>query len=331
MAKKYTVTFADSAAKVYADVSTTGATITPISNRAFSKALGTKAVWIPGPGAGKGRFDIQRKKRIKRHDADVSANAGDRIVARLNAATKRDWDSVTIVPGTKYDFLVNLEPGDEQNFATEPGAFTDGFEESMVNAVISSEEDNIEKIIADAAVARISLGDFTTGAAQDLDDLGEKLFEAIALAETNISQHVDEFIHMSSVSMHVSKFGGKALKAYKGTIFNVDASKYADDIVPNFTFTNSETGLINTHFDKFAIDMSASGGTANDKIVAIIMNDDAYFDSGYANKMNILNTKLLDEEFNGHSYWAASGVIDAKRIVIITATTKTDLVAKAND
>lgn len=327
MAKTYSTVFADSAAKMYADTSTTGATIVPMSNRAFAAALSTRANFLPGPGAGKGKFEIQRKKRIKRHAADASAKAGDRILARLNAASKRDWDTVEIVPAVKYDFLVNVEPGDIANFSTNPSDFTDGFEEALVNTIVSNEEDTIEAILADPAVVKISLGDQS---AADLETLGEKVFDKLALTETNVSQLVDDYAHMSNTAMHVSKYGAKALKAFKGTMFHVDSSRYADDIVPNFTFTNSEPGLVNTHFDKFTVDQSANGGVADEKIVAIVMKDDAVFDSGYANNMNILNTKLLDEDFNGHSYWGAMKVIDPARIIVITAKTPTTLVKKVN-
>lgn len=327
MPKKYAVVFADSAAKMYADISTTGATIVPMANRAYSAALSSRADWKPGPGANKGKFEIQRKKRIKRKLADKTATAGDRIVARLNAASKRDWDTIEIVPAEKYDFLVNVEPGDAANFATNPADFSDGFEESMTNAIISNEEDAIAAILADPAVVKVSLGDKS---AVDLDDLGEAIFNELALKETDVSQLVDDYIHMSSSTMHVSKFAAKALRAFKGTMFNVDSSQYADDIVPNFSYTNAEPGLVNSHFDKFTVDQSGNGGVADEKIVAIVMKDDAYFDSGYANNMHVLNTKLLDEDFNGHSYWGAGAVIDQKRIVVITAKTKTAIVKKVN-
>lgn len=331
MAKKYMEVYADAAETMYANISTTGATIVPMAAAAFAKGTQTRADFLPGPGAGKGKFDIQRRKRIKRVAADTSADAGDRFVKRLNNASKTDWETLEIVPGIKYDFLVNVEPGDAANFTTNPSAFQDGFEQSMENMIVSNEEDAIANILADPAVKKISLGDFSTGAAdKQLDDLGEIIFNKLAEAETNVSQMVDEFKHMSNSVMHVSKWAAKALKAFKGSMFNVDASRYADDIVPNFTFDNSEKGLVNAHFDKFAVDQSGNAGKVDEKIIGIIMPPDSYFDSGYANNVKTYNETLLDEQITGHSYWGAAKVIDPKRIIVLTANTITDIVAKVN-
>ena len=161
MATEFAKVYADSAAKQYADISTTGATIVPVANRAFAAALSTKASFNPGPGAAKGKFEIQRRRRTKRKLADADASAGTRLVNRLNNASKLDWDTVTIVPGVKYDFLVNIAPADESNFATEPGQFTDQIDTGTTNTIIAAEEEAIEKILADAAVAKISLGDLS--------------------------------------------------------------------------------------------------------------------------------------------------------------------------
>lgn len=329
--KSYMQVFADSAATMYANTSKTGATITPIANRAWAKPLAAKVSFMPGPGAGKGKFEIQRRKRIKPHAADKTATIGDQLVKRMNQASKVDWETVEIIPGEKQDFLVYVEPGDQANFTANPADFKDGFEEAASNLIITQEEKAIAEILADPAVKKISLGDFSTGAAdKQLDDLGEVIFNKLAEAETNISQFVDDFVHMSDTVMHVSKWAAKALKAYKGTVFNVDSSKYADDIVPNFTFDNTNIGLVNAHFDKFLVDQSGNGGVADEKIIAIVQQEDAYFDSGAANNTHDLNTKLLDVQFNGHSYWGASKVVDGKRIYVITAKTITDAVAKVN-
>lgn len=328
MAKTYSRIVADSMATQYADISTTGATIVPVANRAFAKALSARANFIPGPGPSKGKFEIQRRKRTKRHAADVNANHGTRIVNRLNAAEKIDWETVTIVPGVKYDFLVNIEPGDAANFANDPGQFTDQIDTASVNGIISNEEEAIEAILADATVRKISLGDLS---ASDLETWGEKLFDKLSLEKTNVKQFVDDYKHMSQATMHIGIRAADALKAFKGTVFNVDSSRYADDIVPNFTFTNSDTGLVNAHFDKFTVDQAANGGVAGERILAIILDDEAYFDSGNMNNVHELNTKILDETFIGHSYFGARGVVDAKRIVVITGKIDTDVVVKVND
>lgn len=329
MAKKYMEVFADSAAKQYQDVATTGATITPVANRAFAAALSSRAVFIPGPGAAKGKFDIQRRKRTKRVASDTNAAAGTRFINRLNNASKLDWDSVEIVPGIKYDFLVNVEPGDAANFATDPSQFSDQFDTANSNLIISSEEDNIAMILADANVVKMSLGDQSKA---DLETFGELLFSTLSLVSTDISQLVDDYKHMSDVSKHVSKYAADALKAYKGTMFNVDSSRYADDIVPNFSYDNTDKGFVNKQFDKFVVDQSAEpNGEPDEKVVSIVMDDESVFDSGYANNVNEMNTKLLDEQFTGHSYWGASKVVDASRIVVITAKTPTKLVKKVNE
>lgn len=328
MAKVYSDIVTDSLAKQYADISTTGATITPVANQAFAKSASVTAQFIPGPGAGKGKFDIQRRLRTKRVASDTTAAAGTRFVNRLNNASKLDWESVEIIPGIKYDFLVNVEPGDAANFANNPSDFTDQIDTASTNQIISSEEDNIAKILASADVIKISLGDQS---GNDLETIGELLFDTLTLTETNVVQFVDKFKHMSQVTTHVGIYASHALKAYKGTAFNVDASRYADDIIPNFTFNNMNKGLVNTHFDKFVVDQSANGGVADERIVAIVMDDESFFDSGYMNNTHDMNTTLLDEQFTGHSYWGASKVVDAPRIKVITAKLATDLVAKVND
>ena len=328
MATEFAQVYADSAAKMYADTGTTGSTIVPMAVRAFAAARTADATFMPGPGPGKGKFNINRRKRVKRKASDKNAAHGTRFINRLNAANKVEWETVTVLPGEKYDFLVNVSPGDASNFATNPGNFLDGIETAMDNTIIQAEETAIENILADAAIVKISLGDLS---ALDLETWGEKLFNSISLVRTNTKQFVDDYKHMSGVTTHASERAGDALRAYKGTAFNVTESRYADDIVPNFTFNNNDMGLINSNFDKFTVDQSGNGGVAGEHIVAIVMDDESYFDSGFMNNMNDLNTKLLDENYNGFSYWAAAGVIDAKRITVITGKIDTDIVVKVND
>ena len=90
MAKLYAKLYADSAATQFADISTTGATISPVANKAFTAATSAQALFFPGPGKNKGKFEINRRKRTKRVQTDTNASAGTRFINRLNNASQLD-------------------------------------------------------------------------------------------------------------------------------------------------------------------------------------------------------------------------------------------------
>ena len=324
MAKKYTVVVQETLEKMYAD----NGSKTPISTNAIAawgKALGQKADLLFTNG--KGKWELNRIKRLKGTvPTDTSAGAGDRIVKRLNKARKKDWVTIETAIGTKEDFLLEIQPEDAANFSANPADFKSGIEQEGSLLAIEAEERAIEAIIGSNNVAKVSIGDVST----DLEAFGEKLYDKMAVAETDIMQLVDDFIHMSDTAMYVSPIAAKALAAYKGTAFNVDKSSYADSIVPNFSFDNSSEGYTNPHFDKFVVDMSANGGTATDKVIAIIMKKDAYFYTGILGRMIPLDTKLLDEEFKGHSFWTADALVDPDRIIVITGKVPTKAVKKVS-
>lgn len=319
MAKTFQEIFLDSAETQYA------AGAFPLS---VIGTLNTAVNLIPvlsgnGASKSKGKYEIQRPKRLKAFDrtdsqaTDGSGSYGDDFVANLNAAKKEDWETVSIQTGVKRMIAIPMELNDEFDMS-DAEAYTRTISNKSKNALIELEEKAIATIIAGASEVATTLKIDGT----ENKELSQWLFEQVTAVELLVD---DYKAGSDSVIVMIHPLVAKLFSDIKGVVYQTGPNTFADSFGGKAFVYKNITFVPNAHLNKFA------PAAANSIVGAIILDTEAFTMVKPSETVQDFDTPLLDERVVGTSFYDVSGLVDPARVKVIAVPSGFTKSKKAND
>ncbi len=317
MAKKYLELFRDSAETQYASG------IFPLLSLAalnegvrFDKV--TPSQTRTG-NTGKAQYAIQRLKRLKAGDAPAqTGKAGDDLLALYNTSQKVDWDTVTTLSTSKRALLVDTEKFDSVDILEDASAFSGAIANITKNRMVEAEE---------LATAKVFAGASNAASAPVLTETStpEEVVSAIDPLISGIQLLVDDFkAYSDNVDVIIHPRLAKKFALLQGQGYAQGTNTFPNGLGQSFTYDG-----INFYVSPIlnAIESTTNAGNVAG---AIILDREAYANSGLEKSLVEINETRLDKTFFGHLYHSLDIIVDPSRVKVVEFT-PTALSKKVND
>ncbi len=303
MAKKYLNLFRDSAETAYA----TGQ-LPLMGLAALNKGVKFNAVTpAAGDTSNTIQYVIQRMKRAKAGAAPAkTGKAATDAVALLDTAQKVDWESVNVMAGAKRSLVFNVSPFEEIDPLEDASAFNSTISNMTENRMFEAEELATAKVYGAGTLSATKL---VVDGTKDIE-----VVKALQDAVSNIELLVDDFkAYSQGVAVIVHPTVAKAFSRVQGQGYTTGTNTFPEGLGKGFRYDGIDyfvSPILNTIAGKAATEVAG----------AIVMDMEAYANSGLETSVKEFDQELADERFVGHTYHELDAVIDAARIATFEMT-----------
>ncbi len=207
----------------------------------------------------------------------------------------------------KRSLVINVSPFEEVDPLEDASAYNGVIANAVKNRLFEAEELALTKVIAAGAAN-------TVFAKADLAATDEAAVKQIQDLITGIQLYVDDFkAYSENVVVLVHPEVAKIFSRVQGQSYSTGTNTFPEGLGKGFRFDGIDF-FVSPVMNAILSDST----TGTEKVAgAIVMDAEAYANSGLEKTVKTFDQQLADERFIGHTYHELDVVVDKERIAIL--------------